>query len=221
MKLNWDLFWALDAVVLVVGMYWYNFRPYTYRYRMTVEVETPQGPRAGWAVREVRLERLHKLRWGSIGARIMERGEAVAVDLPGGQTLFALICLDPSLTWSSGFGEGMKSVWDAAKADKRIGVMSPMPQCPAERSGYPQLVRFRDPDDAKSIELVDPANLAAAFGAGVTLRRITIQMTDDPVTVDVERRLPDFGPATGYFDWRRSLPNGDSRREFSKELFVR
>jgi hypothetical protein len=55
---------------------------------------------------------------------------------------------------------------------------------------FPMLVRFRDISDPLSVEKVDPANLSATLGPGVTLRRATIEITDDPVTTGIEERLP-------------------------------
>ena len=36
---------------------------------------------------------------------------------------------------------------------------------------------------------IDPDDLAATFGEGVGLKRIAVQMTDDPVTTGIEQRL--------------------------------
>ena len=55
---------------------------------------------------------------------------------------------------------------------------------------YPELVRFRDIRDPKTVELVDPNDLAKSFGAGVKLRRIMLTVVDGPVTVGIEQRLP-------------------------------
>lgn len=62
------------------------------RYEMTVEVEAPNGVRTSSAVREV------VYREGYQGASLSEdrgavsvKGEAVAIDLPNGHTLFALL----------------------------------------------------------------------------------------------------------------------------------
>ena len=57
------------------------------------------------------------------------------------------------------------------------------------RSGYPMLVRFADIADPRTVAKVDPDALAASFGKGVTLRRITVERTDDPVTTGVEKRF--------------------------------
>jgi len=54
----------------------------------------------------------------------------------------------------------------------------------------PVLVRFRDPKDPTSVELVDPLNIAASFGSSVTLTRASVEITDDPVTKGIEARLP-------------------------------
>jgi hypothetical protein len=51
------------------------------------------------------------------------------------------------------------------------------------------LVTFTDIDDPKSVQRVDPANLAASFGPGIRLKRITVEVTDDDVTTGIEKRL--------------------------------
>jgi hypothetical protein len=54
---------------------------------------------------------------------------------------------------------------------------------------YPYFVRFKDMADPKSVEQVDPDNLAKSFGAGYRLKSLTVQMTGEPVTVEIEKRL--------------------------------
>lgn len=43
---------------------------------------------------------------------------------------------------------------------------------------YPMLVTFADITDPASVQLLDPANLAASFGPGVRLKAVTLEMTD-------------------------------------------
>ena len=50
------------------------------------------------------------------------------------------------------------------------------------RDLYPLLVTFTDIDDPASVLKVDPDNLAASFGPGVALKRITLEITDENVT---------------------------------------
>ena len=51
------------------------------------------------------------------------------------------------------------------------------------------LVTFGDLHDPKSVVTVDPADLAKSFGEGITLKRITVQITDEPVSKSIEKRL--------------------------------
>lgn len=184
-----------------------------YRFRLAVEVDTPLGLRRGsgviavWATYNMpgSSERL----WGV-------EGEAVAVDLPGGQVLFAL--LKTNAIHNDMAGLSMTALDPAFKNDvvesaQRIGrgtgIVSPVAVAPKD---YPMLVRFRDLSDPKSVEQVQPDALEKAFGSGVRLRRITVQVTDDPVTTGIKKRLPSFGPETGYQEWVNKLKYGDPLR---------
>ena len=62
-----------------------------YRFRMTVEVETPQGLKTDSSVYQVTAGYRPDLQPGGKAREWAARGEAVAVDLPGGKTLFALL----------------------------------------------------------------------------------------------------------------------------------
>jgi hypothetical protein len=192
---------------------------YSYRYKITVEVDTPEGLKSGFAVHETLVSKSN-VDLGDIDAKrgMRTRGEAVAVDLSGGQTLFALIP-DSSLTqavldpdWKNDWVESAKRI---SGGDTPAGALPMDPAKPVGRfdkpSGYPMLVRFRDSADPKTVEEVKPDDLAASFGAGVRLRRIILQMTDEDVTVGIEKKLPSFGKETGFDDWFRGLPYGDAR----------
>lgn len=61
----------------------------------------------------------------------------------------------------------------------------------------PLLVRFRDINDPKTVEEVDPKNLEASFGKGIKLVSATLQMTDEEVTTGVDKWL---GWLEGYYD---------------------
>ena len=88
-----------------------------------------------------------------------------------------------------------------------------------ERSAYPMMVRFADESDPTSVALVDPDDLAASFGEGVSLRRITVELTDDPVTASIEDRLGWLGMSFKSFeseDFPEGLPVGDINGLFKK-----
>ena len=79
-----------------------------------------------------------------------------------------------------------------------------------KRSAYPMLVTFGDLDDPTSVERVDPDDLAATFGEGVSLKRITVQVTDDPVTSGIGQRLGWLESSVGSIVKQpRGVPIGD------------
>ena len=160
-----------------------------YRYKMTVEVDTPQGLKSGFAVREVSYSK-NLIKLPDMAAVVAtQRGEAVAVDLPGVQVLLALLSVNGYETLQAAFGDDAPETLDAAKADARVVELKPKPGRIPEQSGYPMLVRFKDMHDPTSVELVSPDDLATSFGAGVSLRRITVQMVSGDVTVGIAERL--------------------------------
>lgn len=176
-----------------------------FRYRLTVEVDTPQGLRTGSSVIEVTAGEVGTTLGG---ANSEARGEAVAVDLPGGQTLFALLKGDAEtynfpaqvmyLVTPFERGdkpEGFGPLLEAVRANRKVNVVPRMrpaffPQTDPPISAYPMMVRFRDIADPTTVERVDPDDLAASFGDGVKLRRITVQLAEEPVTRSLSRRLP-------------------------------
>lgn len=180
------------AAIVAAGAYWLTFRPHAYRYEMKIDVYTPEGVRSGSAVREVKWFPQPKY-LAANRFSFSQRGEAVAVDLPNGQTLFSLLDRNGYETILAGFGPApasdIKAVLDRADSDRQIQTYPSRDALLIRRLSLPTFVRFRDPNDPESVEIVDPDNLGASFGPDVKLERITVQMTDKPVTESIESRL--------------------------------
>lgn len=194
----------------------------SYRYRMTVEVDTPKGPRSGSSVREIS-SRLQTNPGGAAPVKTEHKGEAVAVDLPGGRTLFALLreglAGDVTLAFEPGYRgpeQFVASVEKLGRRDQRGRTVVLPPD------KYPMLVTFRDVSDPTSVQAVEPANLASSFGPGARLRRITLEITGDGVTSGIEKRLtwlskypePSLNPRHGPHDFSTSATthHGDFSR---------
>lgn len=171
----------------------------SYRYRVTVEIDTPQGMRSGSSVWETRT-------WEGSGIpdtaiRSQDRGEAVAVDLPGG-TLFALLrYADMNVDYASGVVPGHvqkypQPSFPVTKNWKEIdrAIRDTKPVFELYPDEYPLLVRFSDINSPATVEEVNSANLAGIFGPGVRLNRITIAVTEDDVTEGIDKRLGWLGP---------------------------
>jgi len=161
---------------------------YHWRQKLTVTVETPSGAVSAASVSAVSWAR-HLIRFPEgMGWHYDLTGEAVVVEIAPGRYLFALLK-------GAGTTEYMGSVAAASisaqegrviddalfdevrdKRDRAAGVIA------VPDYQYPMLVTFADIADPASVELVDPADLAASFGPGVRLKSVTLEVTDEPVT---------------------------------------
>lgn len=184
------------ALVAAIYLYWQIAYPtHTYRFRLTVEVDTPEGVKSGSSVYEVQAKNVPKL-LPEMGRREWwVRGEAVAIDLPGGQTLFAL--LKTGAHFGDMAGLSMNTLhpdfrgarYDVVGVAKELAAGQYRAHAEVAPADYPMLVTFADINNPTSVTTVDPGDLAATFGEGVSLRRITVQITDEPVTTGIEKRL--------------------------------
>lgn len=194
-----------------------------YRYRLTVEVETPEGVKAGSSVIEVQTVVAGKYsipNAGWVSSRV--RGEAVTVDLGKRGMMFALLRSEYSEDWAK---HALQSVtrpvtYKESKAAGLSSKYSPTFDLVMQRtlaltgkhqlprfvdevttradvrnkggelpSAYPILVTFKNLNDPTSLTAVNSDNLAATFGTGVKLKRITVERTDDKVTMQIEQHL--------------------------------
>jgi hypothetical protein len=162
-----------------------------YRYKLTVEVETPEGMRSGFAVRQVNWAAGRKLTQEADTSSMSHKGEAVMVDLPNGQTLFALMSPDGQETPMLAFGSARQT--PATEGVLKVLTPPTQPDDYRGHAGYPRLVRFQNINDPKIVEKVDPADLSASFGAGYRLKRITAQIVDEPITKGLGTRLEWLG----------------------------
>lgn len=168
-------------VISLIGITWaiVHTWPTTKRYRYMLEVNTPQGMRSGSSILEVTSRKEIRILPDQHLSSSSERGEAVAVDLPNKQTLFALLEQDGSLGFGyiNGLalgpdGSPRRSV-GARPTEMKVHIGGPNSWMGVQE-GIPMLVRFRDIRDPSTIEKVDPDNLAASFGKGYSLSLIHI-----------------------------------------------
>jgi hypothetical protein len=173
---------------------------YELRYRLTFEVETPQGLRTGSGVVQVTTD-LNPVWAPGPQTDAHLSGEAIPIDLPNGQTLFA-VSYGPGghpmlflpgevfgrLVNTPNFEEGGRTFYNLERQVDFL--MSTKPTAELTEDQLPLLVRFRDVARPMSVEAVDPEDMPQVFGPGYRLRRVTMQVTDEPVSRGIERRLP-------------------------------
>ena len=190
--------WLICAAALMpAGCGLFNSGP-EIRYRITVEVDTPEGVRSGTGVWSL------KLRPGNFdqayNARI--RGEAIPVDLPGGRTIFALLEVPvklpedvvarryfPEARYPTGIGPSRPKQIAYIRRHIRNKIEL---DCRSRRqeSECPILVAFKSPMNPTSVYELNPDDLPNSLGRGFSLRGVYLQVTDDAPTNQLENRLP-------------------------------
>ncbi len=192
----------------------------TVRYKMTVNVDTPEGVKTGSAVREIRPFQTPSIPDlpGSGGVEVDFKGEAVVVDLGERGKFFAIMSnarSGPDYNYAIFFksfplpglpkGAGAQTTkgihyYQTLKSGSKI----------LEPEDYPDMVMFRDINDPKTVEPVWMGELyqqpvgqgsktmfrvrtddfEKRFGTGVKLKNVTIEITQEAVTKGIEKDLP-------------------------------
>lgn len=185
----------------------------TWRYKMTVTIETPEGLKIGSAVREVSALRYPTPFPEDPGAHIrLIYGEAVVVDLGERGVLFAVMFGRRGVDYGHMLPFGVFSKEAGSLSAENIRRFSTLQAGPVEieQQWYPVMVYFKDITNPKTVtEARDlqcpPGNslcdrtsggmlsmrMEKAFGTGVRIKSVTLEMSEEPVTRGiVDRYLP-------------------------------
>jgi len=179
------------------------------RYKMTVEVDTPEGVKTGSAVREISMASRPMMLGESNDTHVkLEKGEAVVVALGQRGTLFATlgISMDNAIevilnAFPSGCLEGNYSRCGIRHYSSiKEGSQAELPV-----KHYPPFFMFKNLQDPMSVAGVrdrhscsDHLNdcttyslsMEGAFGEGVKLKSVTIEITSRNPTEEVDKWLP-------------------------------
>jgi hypothetical protein len=176
-------------------------RTESYRYKLTLAVNTPNGVKRGSTVDEVLF---YEVSIPARGTMHKLRGEALYLDLgPGERPLIALLTNyirekhGVANGWTRDAGPGTATLSRLYGPAPRQDFMDDV-ACIAQLRGprkitpadLPDLVTFADVNDPKSVIEVDPESIQTALGPNVSWNEITIESTDEPVTTGIEMKLP-------------------------------
>lgn len=194
---------VLPAIVLASCGSGYEELP-SYRYRLTVEVETPEGIRSGSSVIEVRtwLAGPNTVPNPNV-IRTRENGEAVTIALGSRGKLYALLRSGNFMDWPGRVAIPplttkrvdpqlyRRAEIESARSLKGVREISKVRLSAShEMQNWPDLVRFEDESRPDTIKWVDPTKLDSIFGRGYAVRRVTIQIVEAPVTRSIFADLP-------------------------------
>ncbi|MCC6597234.1 MAG: hypothetical protein IT559_00390 [Alphaproteobacteria bacterium] len=174
---------------------------YSWRYKMTVEIETPEGIRSGSAVREVDITQ-KVIGWSDVNkkphysTKRNVSGEAVVVDLGERGKIFALIDDRAYADVLRAFDvTGYENAAKLPVGSKTEFKCDGHPYCP-------KMVTFTDMNDPKTVKLVyvdktyangqdQVDSFEEYFGGGVRLKSITVEMTEESITQKIDEYLTD------------------------------
>jgi hypothetical protein len=207
------------AATLVAYWRFLLFPSWTFRYQLTIDVAVGDETKSGSGVIEktwldgANFPLMHG-RWNST-----TRGEAISVDLGPRGRLFALLSQTGTPLPIMGRYDPVEIVRENfAPVFGHVTVMNesemwayrpPREAVDVPTILLPMLVRFRDIDDPKTVEQVDPSDLASSFGPDVKLARAAVQIVPsgfwpfnrfnvpfpqwlfgEPITTGIEKQLP-------------------------------
>jgi len=185
----------------------------TYRYKLTLAVDTPQGVRSAYNVVEVTTTAISVPAQGEYPT---VKGEALYLDINGKPLIALLIKKRHSLSPPAA-GQRLSSApgghpwWADWEYDSPTHMLDWLYSPDHPHNSYldaigsfgssrdaralattqlPDLVTFADVNDPKSVAPVDPDNLEASFGPGVKWSARTIAITADPLTTGLSDKLP-------------------------------
>lgn len=184
---------------LVIGDQIRINRP-SHKYRLTVEVETPEGVKSASGVMAVHPDRSY-----SRGGRTQTKGDAVFVDLGGGKNLVALMAhIDNTLDLDGINYVALRAYGTAGGKRVAFNDMNRLTGIvPVKDALIPVLLTFTDPKNPGSALRVAPDDVEAVLGNGFRLHEITAEVVPngvwpldfggplgEPVTRGIEARLP-------------------------------
>ena len=186
-----------------------------WRYKITVNIESPEGTKSGSAIREVRLKRnLAKILNPDVSSVDIDTfGEAVVINLGENKFLFSII----SNEFLDAFPEG-STLNNKIKLYNDLPINEPKP---IRVDDYPWFVNFEKLDDPTSIRTINSSNISNIFGQGFSIKSVVIEKTDASITNgQLKIALPWLGHlpvGTG-----RAIPgNTDQAKYLNYENFIK
>lgn len=186
----------LGLIIFVAGylaMYPLIYPTYSHRYRLTLEVETPEGLKTASGVIEASLITQPQILTDS-NIRTGLKGDAVFLDLGNGKNVTALLALGPNGQNVDGIVTLAVKAFGCTVCQDRLVEWRNFTHRSGTRdlppSLMPTLVTVSDSKDPATARVVAPGEFEAVFGPGYRFKRAWIEMTTDPVTRGIEEKLP-------------------------------
>lgn len=225
--------WLIIAGLLIIAPFVLNITGIwafgTWRYKITVVVETPEGIKEGYSVIQLRNSAsiIKILDLPAAGNSASVKGEAVVVDLGERGKVFSLVT--GAVIFYNAFGNA-----SGATTVKGIKYFNRVPigkEVTLDPSKHPRIVAFTDITDPKTVTLVKGGRFnpktqgydavdrfEELFGKGVYLKEVRIQKTRERVTWKVDQYLPKTYDEVIIKGWRE-LSNAEKHKLYKMTDF--
>ena len=171
--MRWGVF--LLVVPLFLAACW-GAKEAEWHQKLTLHLQTPDGPAVFSSVTAMRCEAGYAMDIGGTKVHCREKGEALVAQL-GERYLFVLLAGE-QLGYRGVFealiedGDTYQKYWKRIKRAEGRAFDVP-------RDRWPMFVSFEDVNDPRSVFAVDPGDLAAVFGDGYAVERLTVGVSPD------------------------------------------
>jgi hypothetical protein len=191
---------VLILIAIPVIWFWVSFPTATYRYRLIIAVEVDGQVHSGSSVIDVWYRFNPQWVWPLFGVYNMSlQGQAVFVDLGAHGALVASLgkYTDPSSVEAqdlagraylsfprrdaSGFPVTLQNV---SAISQMHGAVDLTPD------NLPLFIWFADAANPDTARAVKPADFSTVIGDETRLARAQVEVTQDPIVVDIDKRLP-------------------------------
>lgn len=171
----------------------------SYRYRLKVELQTPDGLQTGESIIETRFQDNRGSNFGFVESRLLKisvKGQATAIKI-GNRTLVAAMIVGPfggrdaqfktvvpetlGVRWSGPLDETRAAVEKA----KREAVPREVP-----RDEWPTFIVFENQYDPATARVVHPDEIVEVFGRGYSVQSVKIDFTNDPINDNIDITFP-------------------------------
>jgi hypothetical protein len=196
---------VVGAATLVLGSK-YEYPVYSYRYRLTVNVELDGKTYSGSSVIEIGWQEGIKL-GDSGGFAPMIRGQAVLVDLGDRGVVVATLINGES--YGPAEDGALGAQWIAPRAFGTTTNAEEIPKLPELHGkrdlaldNLPRFLWFSNPQDPTTAQKLLVQDIPAALGSTARFAGASVEITGDPIVIDVRQKflwlkpLEDKGPGS-------------------------
>lgn len=181
---------AAPFILIGADRLYYSVVQYTHHYRLVLEIEDHGEIRTGSSVIGVSFSPPPPwFRNFFPTSRTRVRGEAVVVELSTGHVVVATLMHGPR-----GNTEHMQYLASRTLGANAPGNLRDAPNWTGEGevtgSDIPTMLLFKSRDEPSGGRWVAPDEFEEKIGPNIQFRRMTLEMTSDPVTRQIEEKLP-------------------------------